>query len=258
MKSKMQKMLTSSIIRTMNRIEDTLENDVKNSVKNPITVTQAGNKYTDLAATKIICLERFREIKDQLENGTHPLVCGDAREREKDLIKIQNLITEYYELFDATQVLNIENLAFIEEGLFQRLNNFLNKNPDIQIAQNLQRFFDNPCSGSWGQEDARCEARLFKFVDTPEEYLQILEKTRSKDITTGFKSEESPIRMAFYRIMVSEIIEKRGLKFDWQRFLRQYGGEHYYDYYSETLKKYKDLLDIKETGMYYIYIPKVM
>lgn len=258
MKSKMQKMLTSSIIRTMNRIEDTLENDVKNSVKNPITVTQAGNKYTDLAATKIICLERFREIKDQLENGTHPLVCGDAREREKDLIKIQDLITEYYELFDATQVLNIENLAFIEEGLFQRLNNFLNKNPDIQIAQNLQRFFDNPCSGSWGQEDARCEARLFKFVDTPEEYLQILEKTRAKDITTGFKSEESPIRMAFYRIMVSEIIEKRGLKFDWQRFLRQYGGEHYYDYYSETLKKYKDLLDIKETGMYYIYIPKVM
>lgn len=258
MKSKMQKMLTSSIIRTMNRIEDTLENDVKNSVKNPITVTQADNKYTDLAATKIICLERFREIKDQLENGTHPLVCGDAREREKDLIKIQDLITEYYELFDATQVLNIENLAFIEEGLFQRLNNFLNKNPDIQIAQNLQRFFDNPCSGSWGQEDARCEARLFKFVDTPEEYLQILEKTRAKDITTGFKSEESPIRMAFYRIMVSEIIEKRGLKFDWQRFLRQYGGEHYYDYYSETLKKYKDLLDIKETGMYYIYIPKVM
>ena len=62
MKSKMQKMLTSSIIRTMNRIEDTLENDVKNSVKNPITVTQAGNKYTDLAATKIICLERFRVI----------------------------------------------------------------------------------------------------------------------------------------------------------------------------------------------------
>lgn len=256
MKSKMRKMLTSSIIRTMNRIENTLENDVKNGVKYPITVTQAGKKYTDYAATKI-CLERFREIKDQLENGTHPLVRGDAREREKDLIKIQDLITEYYKLFDATQVLNIENLAFIEDELFQRLNKFLDKNPDIQIAQNLQRFFVNPCSGSWGQEDAWCEARLFKFVDTPEEYLQILEETRAEDITTDFEPEESPIRMAFYRIMVSEIIEKRGLKFDWQRFLRQYGGEHYYDYYPETLKKYKDLLDIKETGMYYIYIPKV-
>lgn len=48
MKSKMRKMLTSSIIRTMNRIENTLENDVKNGVKYPITVTQAGKKIYGL------------------------------------------------------------------------------------------------------------------------------------------------------------------------------------------------------------------
>lgn len=240
----------------MNRIESTLEKDLKNGVEYPITVTENNKQYTNLEATRI-CLERFRKLKFQLENGTHPLAQCDARDTEKNLIKIQDLITEYYEIFSATQILNIENLSFIENELIKRLERFLEKNPDIKIAKNLHNFFCNPCSGSWGQEDAYCEARFFKFVDTSEEYLKILEETRAEDITTYSDSEDSPIRIAFYRVMVSEIIEKRGLKYDWKRFLRQYGGENYYDYYSETLKKYKDLLDIKETGFYYIYIPEV-
>lgn len=243
--------LTPSIKRTLERTERTFESDLEAGITYPITTSVNGIVWTEGETTRVQ-LENFRKFRKSLEDGTHPLMNCTDREAERNLLKIIYEIARFYEILIPDKIRNIENLDMIDKGLIVRLENFLKVNPENVEANALRNFFNRPRYSSWGMEDAYCEAREFKLVNTLEEFDEILEQQKRVEDISSDSNPNPAIKIAFYRISAHEMIVKKGLRWDYNRFVCDYYGGY------EGLDSYKLLHDIKETGIYYVYIPQVV
>ncbi len=241
--------LTKSIIRTLERIEQTIEDDARNGVIYPLY----SEKRYELYNSTEEYLYKFRRFKWNLISGKNGLLnCKDTKKRA-NMIKIVDAIWEFYRPFNSTQIANIENDAFFEDDLKPRLIRFLQANPTDKNANCLKYFFMHPCDSSWEQVDEYCKVREFKLMKSKQEYNRIL-KEEGVQILNSKLEGQNQIQIAFLRISKEEVLEEKGLKYDYKDFANEYA----YSLDGEELKAYRLWFDIREKGIYYIYIPNVI
>lgn len=246
--------LSQSIKRTLVRIEQTIEKDIQNGIVYPSTIPVNGIRYVGTNTT-IRQLHFFKAFKKSLEEGTNKLMQCDDIDREYAMLDIIDAIWNFYEPFTADQKLIIQNDSIIDDALIKRFKTFIENNREDDITKSLDNFLQNPCTSSWGQDDQWCGVRVFKLVETFNEYKNILNQNGIYDITTNrFCKEKSKIRLAFLRISEDEIIKEKGLYRDYIRFVDKYLFSRSVDITS-AIQKYKMWYDIRSTGFYYIYIP---
>lgn len=243
--------LSENIKRILNRIEETIQDDIKKGVQYPVAYKVDGTIYPDEKATYKYWMA-FHEFKDSLEKGYNPILrcCDD--QKEEAMLEVVSNILKFYEPFNTIKIYNIENEAIIDEELIQRLKNFRARSPKDEVAKALENFFNNPCASSWTQWDACCGLRIFKPVSTYKEYEEILKKEYVRDITSVKPKKRLNIRIAFSQSEAVKIIEEKGLKYDFERFMYKYAGQGNISY---KIKEYEIWHGIRRTGIYYIYIP---
>lgn len=242
--------LSKSVRRTLERVDKTIEKDIENGIIYPSTVAINGIVHVGPDATEVQS-KIFKKFRQSLEDGTNILM--QYKDGEKAMLDIIEVIWDFYEPFTKTQILNIENDAYIEADLIRRLEKFQQINKNDKEAKALMNFFNNPCASAWGQEDLWCGVRKFKLVKSLEEYNNILRKKGIQDITTNTNAiEECNIRVAFSYMSEDEAMIQKGFHWDYnKRFKCKYSGEE------SALRKYKIWNDIRSVGEYYIYIPDV-
>ena len=241
--------LTESIKRTLERIGQTIENDLNNGIIYPLY----SEKHHELLSSTEEYLVNFRKFKWSLESGKHELLhCRDINKR-KNMIKIVDYILDFCRPFTIEQILNIENDAFFDDDLKPRLIRFLQANPNDTDANFLSCFFRHPCDYSWEQVDEYCKVREFKLLKSKQEYNRIL-KEEGVQILNPKLEGQNQIWIAFLRISKEEVLEEKGLKNDYKDFDNEYA----YSLDREELKAYRLWFDIREKGIYYIYIPNVI
>lgn len=111
----------------------------------------------------------------------------------------------------------------------------------------------HPCDSSWEQVDEYCKVREFKLMKSKQEYNRIL-KEEGVQILNSKLEGQNQIQIAFLRISKEEVLEEKGLKYDYKDFANEYA----YSLDGEELKAYRLWFDIREKGIYYIYIPNVI
>lgn len=241
--------LSKSIIRTLERMEQTIEDDVRNGVIYPLYSEKSHDGYNSTEEY----LYRFRNFKWNLISGKHELLhCKDIDKRA-NMIKIIDAIWEFYRAFESTQIVNIESDAFFEDDLKPRLKRFLQAYPTDLDANTLEYFFRNPCYSSWNQLDEQCKIREFKLVKSKQDYNRIL-KEQGVQILKPRLEGVNQIHIAFLKISEDEILKEKGLQHDYRNFANEYA----YSWNEEELRSYKLWFDIREKGIYYIYIPDVI
>lgn len=245
--------LSQNIKRIVNRIESTIQNDIEKGVQYPASIAVNGIVHTGEKAISRH-LEVFQDFKNSLEQGTNTVLQCYDDQKEEAMLELVGRIWDFYEPFTKNQIDNIENEAIIDEGLSQRLKNFRKKFRKDKVAEALTNFFNNPCGSSWGQEDAYCGLRIFKLVSTSEEYEEILKREPVEDITSDKPEECLNIRVAFSKIDEGQVIEEKGLKYDFRRFMCKFAGQE--SLYTK-IEKYKIWFGIRRNGIYYIYIPEI-
>lgn len=246
--------LTLPMQRILKRIELTIQDDLKNGIEYEGYLSSDHGVCISCNNTELQ-LDEFRKFRARLELGTHPLMDCTPAEGKKNLLILYDLITDYCNVFTPTQRLAIENVSFIEDAISKKLKKYFKKNPNDETAISLRKFLANASTGAWGPADRFCEARFFKSVESMEEFNKIIEETEAMDISDGCEQGEECIKIAFYRIYEEQIINTRGLKYDWQDFYQRFIDKPVERNSDRVYRAYKALMDIKNTGMYYVYIP---
>lgn len=228
--------LSQNIKRILARMEKTMEEDV-------ICCSSSAN-----AGEKKAKLQDFRKFKESLENQSSPLMQCFDDELKKAMLRITHKIWKYCEEFTGEQLYNVIKYVVMEDGLFEKLERFLQRNPEDPDANALLNFFNNPCASSWEQGDSYCYVREFKYI-TIEDYEALIEKEDIDDFTDD--KEKTQIRMAFRSISEEERIEEKGLYMDYKNFMYEQ------DFSTSALEDYRIWFDVMKKGIYYVYIPDI-
>ena len=242
--------LSKNIKRMLVRIEQTIEKDIENGIVYPYTIYPS-----DVAKSKIVHVgedttriqkKNFNRFKKSLEDGTNMFMKCDDIDKEKSMIGIVRDINRFLEPFEDEKKSQIENETLISQKLVKRLESFLKEERNSSNeAVALRLFLKNSRSLSWGLIDESCSEKKFLLVDSEKDYKDILKKECVKELT----DLKSKIHIVFSKIPESEIIQEKGLQWDFKRFAR----ENEYD--EERTDAYKKWYGIRTKGIYYVYIP---
>lgn len=241
--------LSESIKRTLERIGQTIESDAKNGVIYPLY----SKKKSEFFNSTEEYLVAFKKFKWSLESGTNELMHCRAIEGKQNMIKIVDAIWDFYKPFTTTQIANIENDVFFEDDLKARLKRFLQANPTDLDANVLKYFFNYPWDYSWSQVDDCCKVREFKLLKSKQKYNKVL-KEEGVQVLEPRTEGKNKIWIAFLRISEDEILKEKGLQNDYKEFVDKYA----YSLNELERQSYRLWFDIREKGIYYIYIPDVI
>lgn len=236
--------LPESIERTLERIGDAYKSKIKNGKK---------DKENNTVKTQ---LEYFEKFKASLENGTNQLlICEEGKEDEAK-IRLMYAVWEWYKPLCMEDIHRVENDAYIQNGLKERLERLCSDAKLKKEALNLLGFLNNAYSSSWGQGDTHYKIKDFRLVESEEEFEKILNEFYSAEELTASPwliVEYTTIRVALVPMDWTTIYKKKGIFEDYQRFCHEHIGDMGFD---DALKMFNLWHDVRETAIYYIYAPR--
>lgn len=247
--------LPESIERTLERIEEAYKRDIKKRRSYYSSIIEDGKTYTGTDTVRIM-LKEFKKFKASLENGTSELLVCEEGQEEKAKIRLMNAIWEYYEPLWPEDICTIDNDVYIQKGLQRRILSLSTQRKTKEEAENLLGFLDDAHYSSWGQGDAYYKIRDFRLVKSEEEFEEILTKLHARELTRckNLIVDYTTIRVAFVTVSCETIYKKKGIYEDFQRLLKEHGGDMNFD---DVWKIFNIWHDVRETAIYYIYAPKV-
>lgn len=106
--------------------------------------------------------------------------------------------------------------------------------------------------GSWGQEDAYVDKCIFKYIETEQEFKKILRRKGYEELTPGDIKPFKEIRVAYLEKSKYEIYKEKGIQREFEKIL--------YDSLDSSvdIEVFDMWNNIKRTGIYYVYIPKIV
>lgn len=245
--------LPESIERTLGRIAEAYKRDIKKGKSYYSSITKNGKTYTGTDTVRIQ-LEYFEGFKASLENGkSELLICEEGKEDEAK-IRLMNAIYEWYEPLSMQDIYLIEKDVYIQKELKKRITKLKKESNTKQEAENLLGFLNNAHNSSWGQEDEHYKIRDFRLVESAEEFEKILEEsngvrelTSSKNLIVDFTT----IRVALVPMGWRTVMKKKGIFEDYKRFTNNLGDINF----DAAFKMFNWWHDVRETAIYYIYVP---
>ena len=121
---------------------------------------------------------------------------------------------------------------------------------------NLLGFLNNAYNSSWGQFDAYYKIKDFRLVESEEEFEKILNRFNGAEELTASKwliVDYTTIRVALVPMDRITIYKKKGIFEDYQRFLKEHLSDMDFD---NAFNMFNLWHDVRETAIYYIYVPK--
>lgn len=247
--------LPESIKRILKRIEATYEQDIKAQKSYYPTVIKDGITYTGTDTVRIL-LESFKEFKASLEDGTSKLLRCTTKNELKAKIKLMRAVFEWYEPLSIKDIERIEGDVYLQFCLRTKVKALINRPATQKEAGNLLGFINNAYSSSWGQDDWYYKVKDFRLVNSKEDLQKILaENSEAKDLTASERNRVvyTTIRVVMVPMDYATIYHQKGLLKEYQDFCKQHISDEKFE---EEVKAFHLWNDVRETAIYYIYIPQ--
>lgn len=120
-------------------------------------------------------------------------------------------------------------------------------------ALSLLNFIQKRQLCSWEQIDEYVDCCFFKYINSEQELENLLSQQEYIELTPGNIEPFKEIRVAYLEQSKYEIYEKKGILNEFEMLLNEYRN----DDLNIHLKVFDMWNDIKETGIYYVFIPKI-
>lgn len=242
--------LPESIERILERIEDIYNLELQN-----LSFFKNESDHTKVDAVKFQ-LEQFKEFKTSLENGTNILLLCEEGKEDESKVLLMHSIEKLYNHMSADNICRINNDVYIQTELQQRLKK-LNRCKLLKTeCKNILNFMHTAYNSSWGQSDAYYKVKDFRLVESEEAFEEIISKFHDAEELTNHTlliSNFTTIRIAFVPMNFSTIYKKKGIWEDYQKFWKEHLSDNNLD---TAIKMFNLWHDIRETAIYYIYVPE--
>ena len=246
--------LPESIKRILERIEEAYKRDIMRRRAYYSSISKNGKTYKGTDTVKFQ-LESFQEFKASLENGTSPLLTCEEGKEDEAKIRLMHAVYKWFEPLGMEDIYRIKNDVYIQRGLKSRIKKLSKNLKTKEESLCLLRFLNYAYASSWGQEDENYEVRDFRLVESEEEFEKILKKYRdAEDLTANEGTVDfTTIRVALVPIDEVSIYKDKGIWEEYRQFIERY---LVCLKISDLIKMFNLWHDVRETAIYYIYVPK--
>ena len=193
--------------------------------------------------------KKFREELDKQETEFF-------KENDEYVLKkkIVFYIKNYFCDLPAGSCYRVEKEVFCEEQLESALKKKRFKKGVREEAKSILDFIQKRQIMSWGQDDADIDRCFFKYMGTEQEFESLLTQQEYEELTPGDFNPFKEIRVAYLEKSEREMYEEKGMLSEYEEFLNEHlcNGN-----LSSDLEVFDMWNDIKRTGIYYVFIPKI-
>lgn len=239
--------ISESIERILKRIVDVYKKDIENHRVYCHSITKDGKTYTGTDTVRIK-LEYFEEFKASLENGTSDLLICEKGKEDEAKLDLLDAISKWYEPLCQNDINAIENDVYVQEELMKLIIKMSSKK--LKEAQNLLNFIND-----YSPEVEHYQIKDFRLVNSEEDFKKILTAyNTSQELTSlsSLKENFNDIRISMISMDAFEIYKKKGIYEDYKKFFT----EHISDDLDSYIKMFNIWHDVRETAIFYIYVPK--
>lgn len=194
-------------------------------------------------------VQQFREEMDE-QNTELFQDCDEDTLKRRIIFRIK----EYAEYLPAENYSRADKDVICDEKLTKVLNQKRFPKGVKKEVEELLYFISQRKTGSWSAEDQDIKRAIFKYVESEEKLLELLEDQENIELTPGYRKAFKEIRVVYHEKSKKELYEERGVLKQYQEFLQKNLWNGHLPNELEVFDKWND---IKWTGVYYVFIPKM-
>ena len=213
-----------------------------------------GNRlYSGLETTKYY-LDSLKDFRKLLNKPEGDFFTGTDFEIQR---RIYETICEYYKHLSPEAICRITHDVVCQGQLEDAIRAAKKNNTTFKDAVQISRFIANGCILNWGECDERVNRKIFKLVKTEESFEDLLthaEKNPLVEITSEGNMTYTKIRVAFQFLEIPAMYRKKSRYREYRNF---WEAPHTVEEFDLDHTIFNMWNDITETGIYYVYIPKV-
>ena len=209
--------------------------------------------YSGLETTKYY-LDTIKDFRKSLNKPEGDFFTGTDFEIQK---RIYQRIFEYYKALSSEAICRITHDVVCQGQLEDAIRAAKKNNATFKDAVQISRFISNGCVLNWSERDEKVNRKIFKLIKSEENFENLLNRADSKtlvEITDEGSMTYSQIRVAFQFLEIPAMYRKKSRYRDYRNF---WESPHSVEDFDLDYTIFNMWNDITETGIYYVYIPKV-
>ena len=207
--------------------------------------------YSGVQTTEY-CLALVKKFRTQLDSPDTAFLAKTEKEFRR---QIYQKICEFYKPLSSMAIMRITRTTECQYQLESALYRAKKQASTSSDAHQMSWFIANGSTQNWCQLDESIEHKIFKLIRSEEEFEKLISKSNKNPITEI--TQESIHTYSQFRIALQPISIKDGYRK--QSRIREFNNfwenSTSIDHFDIDFTVFNMWNDIKETGIYYVFIP---
>lgn len=237
----------------VNRIVREYEILLHQSHKIALQIFRDNHLYSGIETTEYF-LKSVKHFRKLLDTQQEYLVSQTEEDFRK---KIYSKICEFYKPLSETAILRITHSSKCQ-GQVEEAIRAAKRNPNLyHEAKFISWFISNACVQHWCEKDETISHKEFKLIRSQTAFEELVNNQKKYpifEITQNGKIPFSHCRIALQKFSIEDCYRKQSKLREYRAF---WEAQHNIEEFSTDCEIFNMWNNVFETGVYYVYIPKI-